>query len=89
MPAIGCFTAIIWVSQLFYAIGSSTGLQVISCSPQEVVLVLAVVGMGGCLVSCLAVPRMMRQLKTRGPTIISIKRMNLLGLVRPASWVLP
>ena len=88
MPAVGCFTAIVWVGQFFYAIGSSTGLQIVRCSPQEVVILLAAVGSGGCLLACLAVPRMMRQLKTRGPTIISIKRMNLLGLVTPPSRLL-
>ncbi len=84
MPAIGCFAAIVLATDLCYSIGSAQGLQIMDWTPQGVVILLAGIGSVGCIVTCMLVPRMLRQIKTRGPTVIGIKRMNLLGLVRPA-----
>ena len=42
-------------------------------------------GSAACLLTCLAVPRMQRLMKTRGPSAMPLKRMNLLGLVRVAA----
>ena len=81
MPALSCFAAIIWTADLFYAVGSAQGLQVITWSPQGVVVLLLAVGTASCIVTCLLIPRMMDRLKTRGPSVLPIKRINLLGLV--------
>lgn len=81
MPALTCFATIIWTADLFYAVGSAQGLQVITWSPQGVVVLLVAVGTASCLITCLQIPRMMDRLKTRGPTVLPIKRINLLGLV--------
>ena len=81
MPALSCFASIIWTADLFYAVGSSQGLQVITWSPQGVVILLLAVGTAGCISTCLLIPRMMDRLKTRGPNVLPIKRINLLGLV--------
>ena len=75
----------IWGLQLFYSIGSSQGLQVVSWSPQATVLILVTAGSVACIVTCLAVPRMQRLRYWRGPTKMPLKRMNLLGLVRAAA----
>ncbi|KAL0050688.1 hypothetical protein WJX82_005191 [Trebouxia sp. C0006] len=80
MPALSCFAAIIWTADLFYAVGSAQGLQVITWSPQGVVVLLLAVGTASCIVTCLLIPRMMDRLKTRGPSVLPIKRINLLGL---------
>lgn len=71
----------IWAADLIYSVGSAQGLQVLSGSSQEVVVVLVALGSAGCIGSCLYVPRMIRTLKTRSRAVIGIKRMNLLGLV--------
>ena len=49
--------------------------------PQTAIVALAAVGCFFCVVTCLAVPRFTRQLRTRGPAVMQLKRMNLLGLV--------
>jgi len=81
MPALSCFASIIWTADLFYAVGSAQGLQIITWSPQGVVVLLLAVGTFNCIVTCLLIPRMMDRLKTRGPNVLPIKRINLLGLV--------
>ena len=69
IPAISCFTAMLWVLQIFYAIGSSQGLQYVTWSPQTTVLILALVGTGACLATCLAIPRMQRLRYWRGSPV--------------------
>ena len=73
---------------LLYSIGSPQGFTVLNILPQLAVVVLAAAGIVFCVLTCLAVPRFTRQLRTRGPAIMQLKRMNLLGLVRciPACW---
>ena len=85
MPALACGTAMVWGLQVFYSLGSSQGRQIVTWSPQATVLLLVLIGIGGCLVTCLAVPRVQRLRNWRGPTKMPLKRMNLLGLVRAAA----
>ncbi len=81
MPALSCFASIIWTADLFYAVGSAQGLQVMTWSPQGVVILLLAIGTASCIGTCLLIPCMMDRLKTRGPNVLPIKRINLLGLV--------
>lgn len=85
MPGIACGTAIIWGLQVFFALGSAQGLNFVTWAPQGTVILLAFIGSAACLLTCLAVPRMQRLMKTRGPSAMPLKRMNLLGLVRVAA----
>ena len=85
IPAVACFTAMVWGLQLFYSIASPQGLQVVRWSPQATVLILVLIGSGACVSTCLAVPRVQRLKCWRGPTKMPLKRMNLLGLVRHAA----
>ncbi|KAL3161411.1 hypothetical protein ABBQ32_010301 [Trebouxia sp. C0010 RCD-2024] len=80
MPGIACGTAIIWGLQVFFALGSAQGLNFVTWAPQGTVILLAFIGSAACLLTCLAVPRMQRLMKTRGPSAMPLKRMNLLGL---------
>lgn len=86
MPGTACGAAIVWGLQVFFAISSAQGLDFATWAPQETAILLAAIGSGGCLLTCLAVPRMQRFMKTRGPSTIPLKRMNLLGLVRSCCW---
>lgn len=81
MPALGCGAAVIWGLEICFSISSVQGLQVVDWAPQGIVVLLTAIGSGGCLITCLAVPRLQRMLRTRGPSTIPLKRMNLLGLV--------
>lgn len=83
MPAGAWFVSVVLVLHLFFVIGSPRGTTAFAMSAQEVVVIVAAVGSGACIVMCtLVLPRMKHRLTSRGPTIIGLKRMNLLGLVR-------
>ena len=83
MPALSCCCIIIWVADVIYSIGSAQGMAVVvGWSAQSIVMLLVIAGSTGCLITCLVMPHMTHKLRTRSCTPITIKRMNLLGLVR-------
>lgn len=53
-----------------------------SLTPQAIAVILTASGSVGCLMTCCWIPRFTRRMSNKAPAVKSLKRMNLLGLVR-------
>lgn len=86
MPAVGCIAGGTVALLIICVVGPP--LQYLSvdrynASPQAIVVFVTAAGSLGCLATCLAIPHLTRRLSSRGRAVKVLKRMNLLGLVRP------
>lgn len=85
MPGFGGFIGIVVALSLIFAIGPPIGYlatNTYAVTGQGIAVTFVLADIAGLLVTCPAVSRFTRQLKSKGPAVKALKRMNLLGLVR-------
>ncbi len=81
LPAGACFAAVVLGLFIIEVVGSPLGRPLLTMPAQQIVIILAALGSGACVLMSLAIPRMTHRMSSRGPAMKVLKRMNLLGLV--------
>ena len=82
MPWHACICSAVAGLALIYAIQSPRGTTWFHTTPQGSCIILAAVGSAACLLYTVLIPCMTRHMRNKLPQSATIKRMNLLGLVR-------
>ena len=82
LPAGACFLAMVLGLFIIEVIGSPSRLSPFNLTSQELVIILAALGCGSCVLMTVFIPCMTRRVTSRKPTLKGLRRMNFLGLVR-------
>jgi len=82
LPAGACFLAMVLGLFIIEVIGSPSSLSPLNLTAQELVIILAALGSGSCVLMTMLIPHMTRRMTSRKPTLKGLRRMNFLGLVR-------
>ena len=82
LPAGTCFLAVILGLFFIEVIGAPSNLPAFSMTAQEIVIILAALGSGVCILTTLVLPHLTYHMTAKKPTVKGLKRMNYLGLVR-------
>ncbi len=82
LPAGACFLAVALGLFIIEVIGSPSRLSPLKLTAQELVIILAAIGSGSCVLMTMFIPYMTRRVTSRKPNLKVLRRMNFLGLVR-------
>ncbi len=85
LPAGACFLAVVLGLFIIEVIGSPSRLSPLNLTAQELVIILAAIGSGSCVLMTMFIPYMTRRVTSRKPNLKVLRRMNFLGLVRRLS----
>ncbi|KAL0050078.1 hypothetical protein WJX82_004015 [Trebouxia sp. C0006] len=80
LPAGACFLAVVLGLFIIEVIGSPSRLSPLNLTAQELVIILAAIGSGSCVLMTMFIPYMTRRVTSRKPNLKVLRRMNFLGL---------
>ena len=82
LPAGACFAAVVLGLFIIEVIGAPFNYTPFSMTAQKIVIILAALGSGACILTTLVLPHLTYRMTAKKPTMKGLKRMNYLGLVR-------